>query len=108
MLAHGCGAADARLTGSARSGLQVAGRDAGTGAPTEHRNSRKKGRQQLNARRTPRTTPMRSPSSSRAFWPALTPLALLLVLSRQTPNEISRDRRGNRLDPTSLENESPP
>jgi hypothetical protein len=38
MLAHGCGAADARLTASARSGLQVAGRDAGTGAPTEHRN----------------------------------------------------------------------
>ena len=38
MLAHGCGAADARLTGSARSGLQVAGRGAGTGAPTEHRN----------------------------------------------------------------------
>ena len=26
MLAHGCGAADARLTASARSGLQVAGR----------------------------------------------------------------------------------
>jgi hypothetical protein len=42
MLAHGCGAADARLTASARSGLQVAGRGAGTGAPTEHRNSRKR------------------------------------------------------------------
>jgi hypothetical protein len=38
MPAHGCGAAGARLTASARSGLLSAGRDAGTGAPTEHRN----------------------------------------------------------------------
>ena len=38
MLAQGCGAADARLTASARSGIQVAGRGAGTGASTEHGN----------------------------------------------------------------------
>jgi hypothetical protein len=36
--AHGRGAADARLTGSAREHLKGAGRDAGTGASTELRN----------------------------------------------------------------------
>lgn len=32
MLAHDCGAADALLTASARYGIRMAGRDAGTGA----------------------------------------------------------------------------
>lgn len=42
MLTHGCGAAHALLTGSARSGFEKAGRDAGTGTPTEHRNNHRK------------------------------------------------------------------
>jgi len=40
MLAHDCGAAGAFLTASARYGIREAGRGAGTGAPTEHRNNR--------------------------------------------------------------------